>query len=161
MNSMPRCKRHPGSETGLSCGKCGDPICPKCLVQTPVGARCPACARVSRVPTYQISRVYYLRAIGAGLGLSIACGLLWGFIQTFLFSSFFNFLIAAAAGYGIGEGISLSVNRKSGLGLCIIGGVAVALSYLIGIFTMGRGHFAPFDILAIGIGIFVAVTRLR
>jgi hypothetical protein len=158
---MPRCSRHPGTETNLSCGKCEVPICPKCLVQTPVGARCPACARVSRVPTYRVSKAYYLRAVGAGLGLSIGCGLLWGFVQTFLFSSFLNILIGAAVGYGIGEGISLSVNRKCGTGLSIIGGVAVVLSYLIGIFTLGRGYFSPFDIIAIGIGIFVSVARLR
>jgi hypothetical protein len=158
---MPRCTRHPGIETNLGCGKCGEPICPKCMVQTPVGARCPACARVSRVPTYRVSGRYYLRAIGAGLGLSIACGLVWGFIQTFLFSSFFNFLIGAAVGYAIGEGISLSVNRKCGVGLSIIGGLGVTLSYLIGVFSLGRGHFSPFDIVAIGIGVFVCVARLR
>jgi hypothetical protein len=158
---MARCSRHPKIETSLSCGKCGEPICPKCMVETPVGARCPACARVSRVPTYRMSWKYYLRAIGAGLGLAIACGLAWGFIQTILFSSFFNFLLGAAVGYGIGEGISLAVNRKSGTGLSIIGGAAVVLSYLIGIFSLGRGHFSPFDLIAIGIGIFVSIARLR
>ncbi len=39
-------------------------------------------------------------------------------------------MIGAAVGYGIGEGISLSVNRKCGTGLAVIGGLAVVLSYL-------------------------------
>ncbi len=84
MNDCYRCKRHPEIETNLSCGKCGDPICPKCMVQTPVGARCPSCARLSRVPTYRVSGIYYLRAIGAGLGLAVVCGLLWGFLRAFI-----------------------------------------------------------------------------
>jgi hypothetical protein len=155
------CKRHPGIETNLTCGKCEEPICPKCLVQTPVGARCPSCARLSRVPTYRISGQYYLRAVGAGIGIALGCGIAWGFVQQFLFSGYFSLLMAGAAGYAIGEVISLSVNRKSGNGLAVIGGFAVILSYLISTFTFWGWHFNPIDILSVAIGIFVSVTRLR
>lgn len=158
---MARCLRHPKTETNLTCGKCGDPICPRCMVQTPVGARCPSCAKLSRVPTYRVSTIFYLKAIGTGLGLAIVCGIVWGFICLILFSSFFNFLIGAAIGYGTGEGISLSVNRKSGIGLSIIGASAVVLSYLISSFTFWGRHFDPFDIIVVVIGIFVTVARLR
>lgn len=43
-----RCALDPDTETNLTCGKCGQPICPKCLVQTPVGARCPQCAALKQ-----------------------------------------------------------------------------------------------------------------
>ena len=132
---MAQCKGHPKTETNLFCGKCGDPICPKCRVQTPVGARCPTCARLSRVPTYQVSGKYYLRAIGAALG--------------------------PAAGFAIGEGITFSVNRKAGLKLAVIGGIAVVCAYLIATFTFRPGHFSLIDILAVALGIFVSVSRLR
>ena len=158
---MARCKRHPGIETGLSCGKCGEPICPKCMVQTPVGGRCPACAKLTRVPTYNVSKKYYLRAIAAGVGLAIAGGIVWGFLQILIFSFFFNILIAAAIGYGIGEGISRSVNRKCGTGLMVIGGAVVVLSYSIGAFTFWGWHFALFDIIAVAAGVFVCAARLR
>jgi hypothetical protein len=162
---MAKCKRHPAIETGLSCGKCEDPICPRCMVETPVGARCPACARLSRVPTYRVSGKYYLRAIGAALGLALAIGLAWGFIRAFLPFGFLNFFIAAAAGFGIGEGISLAINRKSGTGLAVIGGITVVLSYLISTFTFWGipllGYGIIFDIISVAIGIFVSVTRLR
>jgi membrane associated rhomboid family serine protease len=39
------CYRHPGRETGVSCSACGRPICPDCMTPTPVGMRCPDCAR--------------------------------------------------------------------------------------------------------------------
>jgi membrane associated rhomboid family serine protease len=40
-----RCYRHPDRETGVSCSNCGRPICPDCMTSTPVGMRCPDCAR--------------------------------------------------------------------------------------------------------------------
>lgn len=39
------CYRHPKRETGVSCSNCGRPICPECMTSTPVGMRCPECAR--------------------------------------------------------------------------------------------------------------------
>ncbi len=39
------CYRHPDRETRVSCSKCGRPICPDCMTPTPVGMRCPECAR--------------------------------------------------------------------------------------------------------------------
>ncbi|WP_205697366.1 rhomboid family intramembrane serine protease [Conexibacter sp. SYSU D00693] len=42
---MATCYRHPGRETGVSCSNCGRPICPDCMTPTPVGMRCPDCAK--------------------------------------------------------------------------------------------------------------------
>jgi membrane associated rhomboid family serine protease len=42
---MAVCYRHPGRETGVSCSSCERPICPDCMTVTPVGMRCPECAR--------------------------------------------------------------------------------------------------------------------
>jgi membrane associated rhomboid family serine protease len=39
------CYRHPDRETGVGRSNCGRPICPDCMTQTPVGIRCPECAR--------------------------------------------------------------------------------------------------------------------
>lgn len=39
------CYRHPKRETGVSCSSCGRPICHDCMTSTPVGMRCPECAR--------------------------------------------------------------------------------------------------------------------
>jgi hypothetical protein len=156
---MPKCKRHSQVETNLACGKCGDPICSKCMVETPVGARCPTCAGLTRIPTYRVSKIYYLRAIGAGLGAAILGGIIWGFVLPFL--GFFSFLLAAGIGYGIGELISLSVNRKSGTGLAVVGGLFVILSYVISLFILGIPHFSVLGIIGPAIGVFVCIARLR
>jgi membrane associated rhomboid family serine protease len=42
---MATCYRHPERETGVSCSSCGRAICPDCMTPTPVGMRCPECAR--------------------------------------------------------------------------------------------------------------------
>lgn len=42
---MATCYRHPDRETGVSCANCDRPICPDCMTVTPVGMRCPECAR--------------------------------------------------------------------------------------------------------------------
>jgi membrane associated rhomboid family serine protease len=42
---MATCYRHPSRETGVSCSSCGRPICPDCMTPTPVGMRCPDCAK--------------------------------------------------------------------------------------------------------------------
>ena len=42
---METCYRHPSRETGVRCSNCERPICPDCMTSTPVGMRCPECAR--------------------------------------------------------------------------------------------------------------------
>ncbi len=39
----PTCYRHPARETWVSCGRCGKPLCPDCMVHGPVGIRCREC----------------------------------------------------------------------------------------------------------------------
>ena len=131
------------------------------MVQTPVGARCPDCARLSKLPTYRVSTQHYLRAAGTGLGIAIACGIVWGVVGLFMRFFFLNLILAAGAGYAIGEVISLSVNRKRGTGLAVIAGRALMASYLISIFLPWGLRFGLFDLLALALGVFVAITRLR
>ena len=159
-----KCATHPEVETNLRCGKCGKLICPRCMVQTLVGARCPDCAKLYKLPTYRVSAKYYLRAIGTALGMAVACGVVWGLVGIFLRFFLLNFLLAAGVGYVIGEVVSLSVNRKRGTGLATIAGIAVVISYLVSIFLAFGLHLNLFhllDLLALALGIFVAVTRLR
>ena len=160
-----RCATHPEVETNLRCGKCGKPICPGCMVQTPVGARCRECARLYKLPTYRVSATYYLRAIGAALIIAVVMGLIWGVISNFLPFFFLNLILAAGVGYAIGEVVSRSVNKKRSRWLAAIGGIAVAASYLINIFTLGVLPLGVWgiviDLLGIGIGVYVAVSRLR
>jgi membrane associated rhomboid family serine protease len=54
---MATCYRHPSRETGVSCSNCGNPICPDCMTATPVGMRCPDCAR-QKTPTRTLQSMH-------------------------------------------------------------------------------------------------------
>jgi hypothetical protein len=92
-------------------------------------------------------------------------GLVWGVIANSVNFIILNLIIAAGVGYAIGEVTSLSVNKKRGTGLAVIGGIAAALSYTISIFTFGHiphGLFAiVLDLAGLGVGVYFAVNRLR
>jgi hypothetical protein len=160
-----KCAYHPNVETNLRCGKCNKPICPKCLVQTPVGARCRDCAGLDKLPTFRVSTRYYLIATGTALGMAIAGGAAWGLIEWLVPVFSLNILLAPAAGYAIGEVTSLAVNRKRGTGLAVVGGIAAAVSYGVSLLFPGvlpAGLFSIiYHIIAVALGIFVAVTRLH
>jgi hypothetical protein len=159
-----KCATHPKIETNLRCGKCGKPICPKCLVQTPVGSRCRECAGQYRLPTFNVSATHYLKAIGVGLGMAIVTGIVWGLIDSLIPFFYLNLILSGAAGYVIGEVISIAVNRKSSRWLAAIAAVAVVIAYCCNIFIFGSISISPFriifDLVALGIGIYMAVKRL-
>jgi hypothetical protein len=165
-----KCATHPNVETNLRCGKCGKPICPRCMVQTLVGARCPECARLYKLPTYRVTTSYYLKAAGTGLGMAIVTGLGWGALLGFLPFFFLNLLLGLGVGYAVGEVVSLSVNRKRGSGLMAVAGLAVIVSYVISIFLPWQAWFIVLrlsiiriiiDLVAVGLGVAVAASRLR
>jgi hypothetical protein len=134
------------------------------MVQTPVGARCPKCAALKKLPVYEISTIFYIRAIAAGLATAAVLGAIWPFIPL---GGFFLFFIALVIGYVVGEGISLAVNRKRGPGLQIIAGISVVVSYVVKsiIEASDLGLFNAFvtvyGLVALGIAIIVAVSLLR
>jgi hypothetical protein len=157
-----KCSLHPDVETNLRCGKCEKLICPRCMVQTPVGARCKECARVYKIPTYTVSKSYYLRAAFAAVGIALACGILWSFLYSLIpYFFFFNIFLGAVVGYACAEIIGLATNRKRGIGLTIVASGAVVLSYLVGLIVPWGFIFSYYDILGIAAGIFVAATRIR
>src|SRR3954465_11602507 len=75
------CPTDSNVETYLRCGRCEKPICPRCLIQTPVGARCRDCAQLRKLPMFQVGPVDYLRGAGGGLAAAIGGGLALTFLQ--------------------------------------------------------------------------------
>lgn len=154
------CPRHPGVQTGLRCSRCDTPICPRCMVQSPVGARCPDCAQVMRAPMYIVSSPDILKALGVALIGGIVMGLLWGTIGAAFSRGFFLIFVGAGLGYAFTKMMEFATRGKRGPVIVsfAIGGILVAWAMQI--------FFVPFfivqiELLAVGVGAYLAYQNLR
>src|SRR5436305_9094285 len=102
---MATCYRHPSRETGVSCSNCGRPICPDCMTTTPVGMRCPECAR-------QRTRVHKLRS--AATVPRVTYALIVINVAVFLAEGGFSFAGGHARTTVIQEGILSRANIAEG-----------------------------------------------
>ena len=167
-----RCYVHPGVETALRCGNCERPICIQCMVQHPVGIRCRECARLRRLPQFDVPTAYYARALGAGIGMALAGAVGLLVLALLPFGGLIILMGLVGIGYLNGEGISRAVNRKRSRGLQYIAAGSVLLVYIL--FTVGGGvvfslllnrtvviHTDLFALLALAAAVYMAVSRLR
>jgi len=158
-----QCARHSGVETGLACGRCETPICPKCAVMTDVGARCPSCAPTRKLPQFELSPLLLLRGAGAALVSGTALGSLWAFLLPGGLG-FLALILAFVLGYAVGEAVSWATNRKSGPALQIEAAAGVVLAYIVRNLVIESEPVLTDDLIgyvAIGLAVIVAVNRLR
>jgi hypothetical protein len=125
------CARHPGTETVLRCGRCETPICPRCLVSTPVGARCPNCAQVKRfnllLKPREVVRAVSYGVLTATLGTAIALSIpLLG-----------PLILLAVVGFAVGEVVSIGGNRKRVPALGPIAVGCLLVGYDLGLAALG------------------------
>jgi uncharacterized protein YjeT (DUF2065 family) len=153
------CKRHPTEKTSISCAACGDPICPLCLVSTPVGMKCPNCAKSANSALTSISTG---KLILAGIFAIFA-----GFVASIIGSiGFFVLLIGIPFGYFVGNTIMRIVGMKYGWKLEVI----TVAGIIIGAFGNKTGiEHVPFTtvimdpifMIAVVITIAAAIVRIR
>jgi hypothetical protein len=162
------CARHPDVETYLRCGKCGTPICPRCLVQTPVGARCRDCANIARLPTFNVTPEFFARGMGAAIVSGAVVGGLWALLIGGAGGfGLFSILIGLAIGWAVSESVTRATNLKRGLGLQLCAVLGVALAYLVqenltpGGISFRGGLLFQGDIIAALVGAAFAASRLR
>lgn len=164
------CARHPDVETGLACGRCGTPICPRCLVYTPAGTRCPTCAAIGRPKMYVLAPLDYAR----GVATAIVTGIALGFAGALIFRptpaiGLFPLLFAILGGYGAGtvvaEALNLATGRKRGREMQIIAGATIVLAALARlVFAGAPWEMAVRDVsglLMVVVAASIASSRLR
>ncbi len=158
-----RCARHPKVETRLACGRCETPICPKCMVMTDVGARCPTCAPMRRLPQFEIGPAYILRGLAAALVAGGVAGFVWGAVIPGFFG-FFIIFIGIGLGYAVAEPVSWATNRKTGTALQVVAALGVCLAYSVRSIIALNTLFPSDDLfgyVALIVAVVVAVNRLR
>jgi hypothetical protein len=168
-----RCAKHPHRPTVLRCGKCGQPICIECTIHTPVGARCRECADLRPLPQFDVKPGQLAKASVNGLfmaaGMAVIC---FDFLRVVPFSMWFAPILA---GYAIGESVHRSAGRKRGsrlrwlaIGLLVFSVVFGEAFFLgrqgffiaPGLVVLGVGSDLPRILLYLGLGGYLATTRL-
>ena len=168
MSQTTFCKRHKTVETNISCGRCGDSICPRCIVHAPVGVRCPDCGRSRPTPTFDVSPMFMIRGIGAG----VVVGLLGGVVIAVIVVNFYILprpvhliapylpgLLIAGLGYLIGETVSRATNRKRGPRLKLVAGLCMLVGYSLVAFLTGGTIVNTLYLLAGAAGFYLAIRR--
>ena len=98
------CVNHPRRETRVACSACGNPICPACMRETPVGMKCPACARQSRHARGYGNPEHYARAIAYGLGSALAFGILLNLVAVGVFGIILPIVVGLVVGLATAKG---------------------------------------------------------
>ncbi|MDO8587530.1 MAG: B-box zinc finger protein [Armatimonadota bacterium] len=162
------CARHPKEETAVRCASCETPICPKCMVSTPVGMKCRDCASNRQSVLYQVRPERFALAgivsliAGAGAAFLGAIGFFVIFVGT-AYGYFAGSLILKAS--GMKRGTKLEVLAGAGM---VIGALAMKVLSLIAIGKPGavsaislRFVLDPFFLIAVAISTACAVSKIR
>jgi hypothetical protein len=170
------CANHPQVQTVVSCGRCDKPLCPRCMIYTPVGVRCRDCAQLRRLPQYTLTPRVYARVLPTAAALALTCGFLLSLVPRL------GLLAGIVIGVLIGVLVSDALGRvsgyKRGRTMQAIAGATVIVSILssnviLVVRALGVDHLidaissglAPpavaSSIPGILIGIYAAIQRLR
>jgi hypothetical protein len=162
------CYRHPGRETAVSCSNCERPICPDCMVYSPVGIKCPDCARQPRSALVRLRPQRAARAVAVAIGLGALMGVGIVFLQAV--GLFFALILGWLIGIGMGEAVLTASGRfrSPTTGLIAVGGCvwAYAFPYVL-FYGANVGEVAdslaraPFVVLGAAVAGYVAYNRTQ
>jgi hypothetical protein len=120
-----KCYYHPNVDTMLRCSRCDKPICPRCMIASPVGYRCPDCARGPKPAIYQTTATGMLAGVGLGIVAAIGSGLIWGRFPAW------QFYCALLLGFTVAESMAWAVKYKKGRELQIAAWSCVFLGLVV------------------------------
>ena len=169
------CLRHPDILSNLRCGRCGDLICPQCMVQSPVGARCPDCANIGQAPIFRATGVELTTTIGLSAGAAVIFGViyalaiwvLWNLPLGFRIGNVAASMIIGLAGAPVGEFVRRAGKYKLDSRLRIVAAGTMFLVWVVGIIVSSwlgvwDGIFINIvGYIGLGIGVYVAMNRVR
>ncbi len=169
------CLRHPDTLSNLRCGRCDDLICPECMVQSPVGARCPECANIGQAPIFRATSVELTRTIALSIGAAAIFGVVYALVVWVLWVMPLGYrignvaaaLVIGLAGAPVGEFIRRAGKYKLDARLRIIAAVTMFAIWVVGFIVatmLGVWNGVFLNIVAyigLGVGIYVAMNRVR
>jgi len=152
------CVNHPQVATSLRCNRCGNPICVKCAVRTPVGYRCKTCVKGQQSAFYTAAPSDYV--IAAIITLPLAA--LGQFIGPMLW--FFALFAGPIVGGVIADLVWRATGKRRGQYTWLV----VAACMVIAAIPAVVGSLFAFDLIRLAIhGLYLvlavgaAIARLR
>jgi hypothetical protein len=131
---MPECAFHKGVETNLSCAECGRYICPKDMVETPVGYKCRECGRSKRPTLGGVKPRQYLTGAASAAGAGLALAVILTVVP------FMSFWLALLGGMGVAEATRRGAGGHRTWEFAVMAAIGAATGVaLAGIF----GHLNP------------------
>jgi hypothetical protein len=118
---MPECSFHPGVQTEVRCSECDRYICPKDMVPTPVGYKCPVCAKPARSQYVVVKPAQLLRASLAGGAVGVLGGIVLAYVPLL---GIFSGLIWGAATAEVARQAS-GGHREWAVGLVAVAAIVV------------------------------------
>jgi hypothetical protein len=152
-NITPTCINHPGVETRLTCSSCGNPICPRCMVTTPVGQKCGDCARQPRSAKGAPPPAIVARAFGAGYVTAALGTAVW------LLIPFVRLILAAVLGIVIAGAVRWAARRRVHNQLGAAAAAASVLGMATTVLVLGGAVLSPWLLLAYLVAGGVAFVR--
>ena len=142
------------------------------MVYTPVGIKCPECARLRGRAVAGPKPIYYVRAAGAGLASALIGGILLGEVARVI--RFGGLFLVIFFGLAVGEAVSRAAKRNTGTAFQAIAGVSAGLAFLIAGYVTGRPVLTtagwhgvvfiglnPIGWLIAALGVYLATARLK
>lgn len=151
------CVNHPDTPTRLSCARCDDPICPRCVRTGAVGQRCPKCARPDRAVRPRGKPIHYARAVGAGGAVSVGGGLVVAL------AGFGSLILSGALGYFVGKAVGWGARGQTQAPFPAIAGTVAVMGLLLA-YTIVLGTpvpQSPFRLLGLLIAAYLALRGLQ
>lgn len=143
------CAKHQKTQTRLRCGRCEKPICPKCTVYGPTGARCRICVSNKGSHIYQVTAGQYVLAVVTAVLLGSLSGLIAGV------AGIFALFYAPVGGTFIAKAVSAVTKHKRGTALAaiaiaglVLGALIPQLQFLMAIWRVAQTPGAGFPDMA-------------
>ena len=154
------CSRCAGVETALRCSRCESPICPNCLIQSPVGARCSSCAQVRKAPMYTLNRNQIVTGLLTAISGGVVMGYLWTWIGLLTGGIFFTIILGVGLGYAITKLMDFATGQRRGPVVIGFATLGIIIAWAIQMIYLGFATSLP-TIIAAAIGFYFAYQKLK
>ena len=153
------CSRHPNAVASLSCSKCMNRICSRCVGDDSLGIKCIECTVISINPLYKVTKISLLLGTLTCLGCVPVVILMWAWILNYFNILFVNALIPVIIGWLVAAMISKIIKGKRSKYMFVFGSFTIVGGY-VGVLLLAWSLMNVWDFVGIGTAIYIMRLKL-